>query len=119
MVRVLGGPGDPATRLENRIGEPAANPYLYMASQVLAGLDGIDAPPRSRPVGRCALRDQGRAAAEDAWPRRWPRCASDAFFRERLGADFVDYFLTIKDAEIARFQAEVTDWEQREYFEMF
>src|SRR6185437_6056849 len=42
MIRVLGGPDDPATRLENRIGEPAANPYLYMASQILAGLDGID-----------------------------------------------------------------------------
>ena len=28
MIRVLGGAGNPATRLENRIGEPAANPYL-------------------------------------------------------------------------------------------
>ena len=42
MVRVLGGAGDAATRLENRVGEPAANPYLYMASQVLAGLDGME-----------------------------------------------------------------------------
>ena len=42
MIRVLGGAGDPATRLENRIGEPAANPYLYMASQILSGLDGVD-----------------------------------------------------------------------------
>jgi glutamine synthetase len=38
MIRALGAPGDPATRLENRVGEPAANPYLYMTSQVLAGL---------------------------------------------------------------------------------
>ena len=42
MVRVLGGPGDPATRLENRAGEPGANPYLAMAAQIAAGLDGID-----------------------------------------------------------------------------
>ena len=35
MVRVLGGPGDPATQLENRVGEPAANPYLYMARQIV------------------------------------------------------------------------------------
>src|SRR5262249_5033261 len=42
MIRVLGGANDPATRLENRIGEPAANPYLYMASQILSGLDGVD-----------------------------------------------------------------------------
>ena len=42
MIRVLGGPGDPATRLENRVGEPAANPYLYMASQIVTGLDGME-----------------------------------------------------------------------------
>ena len=41
MVRVFGQPGDPATHLENRVGEPAANPYLYIASQIYAGLDGI------------------------------------------------------------------------------
>ena len=47
MIRVLGGTGDPATRLENRTGEPAANPYLYILSQVVAGLAGIEAglPP--------------------------------------------------------------------------
>ncbi|MCD6044318.1 MAG: putative glutamine synthetase (glnA4-like), partial [Burkholderiales bacterium] len=38
LVRVVGGPGDPGTRLENRIGEPAANPYLYLASQIYSGL---------------------------------------------------------------------------------
>ena len=42
MIRALGGANDAATRLENRIGEPAANPYLYMASQILSGLDGVD-----------------------------------------------------------------------------
>src|SRR3954454_5567789 len=41
MVRVVGQPGDASTHLENRVGEPAANPYLYMASQIYAGLDGI------------------------------------------------------------------------------
>ena len=43
----------------------------------------------------------------------------DPFFREALGADFVDYYVHIKNAEIERFQAEVSEWEQREYFEMF
>src|SRR5207253_3252760 len=41
MVRVLGGRGDAATRLENRVGEPAANPYLYLAAQIVSGRDGI------------------------------------------------------------------------------
>ena len=55
MIRMLGGPGDPATRLENRIGEPAANPYLYMASQILSRSRRRRPQARSRSVRRYAL----------------------------------------------------------------
>ena len=34
LVRVQGGPGDSGTHLENRLGEPAANPYLYLAADI-------------------------------------------------------------------------------------
>ena len=50
----------------------------------------------------------------------------NACFRSAFGDDFVDYFIRIKDAEIARFRteekqdtAEVTRWEQKEYFDLF
>ena len=43
----------------------------------------------------------------------------DPFFRDAFGAEFVDYYARLKTTEIERFQAEVTDWEQREYFELF
>jgi glutamine synthetase len=118
MVRVLGIAGDLATRLENRIGEPAANPYLYMASQILAGLDGVDhaldpGPSADAPYEtKAALLPKTLRQAVDA-------LKDDAFFREALGANFVDYYVHIKNAEIERFQAEVSEWEQREYFEMF
>ena len=39
--RVQGAPGDTSSHIENRMGEPAANPYLYMAANIAAGLDGI------------------------------------------------------------------------------
>jgi glutamine synthetase len=118
MLRVLGGVGQNASRIENRVGEPTANPYLYLASQLFAGLDGIerrldpgpsaDAPyetpaeplPRSLGEALQALRD-------------------DEFLTEHLGTAFVNYFCTMKNAEIERFNLEVTDWEHREYFEMF
>jgi glutamine synthetase len=118
MVRVLGTTGDPATRLENRIGEPAANPYLYMASQILAGLDGVDrkldpGPSADTPYEtKAALLPKSLQEAVSA-------LRDDTFFRDALGANFVDYYIHIKNAEIERFQAEVSDWEQREYFEMF
>jgi glutamine synthetase len=118
MVRVLGGPNDPTTRLENRIGEPAANPYLYMASQILSGLDGVD---RALDPGPSA--DKPYDTKAPALPKTLREAVDalkdDRFLREALGANFVDYYVHIKNAEIERFQAEVSDWEHREYFEMF
>ena len=43
----------------------------------------------------------------------------DACLAAGFGQDFVDYFLQLKQGELARYQTEVTDWEQREYFELF
>ena len=64
MVRVVGRPGDPATHLENRMGEPAANPYLYMASQIACGLDGIANGADPGAPCRGALQ-RGRAAVAE------------------------------------------------------
>ena len=118
MVRAIGGRDDPATRLENRVGEPTANPYIYMASQILSGLDGVsrdldpgpgaDAPYETR-ADRLPTTIEEAIATLDA----------SAFFRAGLGDAFVDYLLTIKRAELARFNAEVSEWEQREYFDLF
>jgi glutamine synthetase len=118
MIRVLGGTNDPATRLENRIGEPTANPYLYMASQILSGLDGVD---NKLDPGLSA--DTPYETTADPLPKSLREAVfalkDDPFFRKALGETFVDYYVHIKNAEIERFQAEVSDWEQREYFEMF
>ena len=118
MIRVVGGPGDPGTRLENRVGEPAANPYLYMASQIVAGLDGVEngldpGEPTDEPYGAKAT-PLPRSLMEALAALR-----EDAFFREKLGGLFIDYIITLKEFEIGRFLSEVTDWEHREYFEIF
>ena len=117
MVRVLGRPGDPASRIENRAGEPGANPYLAMAAQIAAGLDGVDraldpGPPSTAPY-------EGSASL---LPRSLPEALAaleaDACLRAAFGPAFIDYFLRLKQAEIDRFQLEVTEWEQSEYFEL-
>jgi glutamine synthetase len=118
MIRVLGGADDPATRLENRIGEPAANPYLYMASQILSGLDGVDRGLDPGPSADTPYETQA-ALLPKTLQEAVAVLKDDPFFREAFGAGFVDYYVHIKNAEIERFQAEVSEWEQREYFEMF
>ena len=117
MLRVLGR-GAAASRVENRVGEPAANPYLYFASQILSGTDGL---LRKLDPGPSA--DAPYETAAPALPRSLREALAalreDACMAAGLGSDFVAYFCRLKEAELARFDAEVTDWEQREYFEMF
>lgn len=117
MLRVVGAPGDPATRIENRIGEPAANPYLYMAAQIHAGLDGLDR--RLEPPAAC---DNPYAPDLPALPATLA-ASLDALLADRalndgFGASFLHYFNRIKRSEIARHDAaeDKTDFERREYF---
>jgi glutamine synthetase len=118
MLRVLGHCGDAATRIENRIGEPAANPYLYIASQIHSGLDGLAARPNLRPSA-----DTPYEAKADLLPRTLDEALEalrkDKALRAGFGDTFVDYYCRIKEAEIARFNLEVSDWEHREYFDLF
>jgi glutamine synthetase len=120
-----GEPSDAATRIENRLGEPAANPYLYIASQIHAGLDGI-ARELVPPV---AERAPYGSELNDALPTSLATAidalATNEAFRDGFGKDFVSYFAHIKRHEIARFDTcqndaeQGRDWQQREYFSLF
>src|SRR4030081_954609 len=118
MIRVLGGAGDPATRLENRIGEPAANPYLYMASQILSGLDGVDRGLDPGPSADTPYETQA-ALLPTTLREAVLALKDDPFFRDALGAECVDYYVHIKNAEIGQCQPEGSRWQRDEYFEMF
>ncbi len=118
MVRALGGAGDPGSRIENRVGEPAANPYLYLASQIHSGLDGIERSLEPPPPDDSPYASDAPRLPESLMEALAALRASD-LFRSAMGDEFVDYILTIKQAEVSRFLSEVTDWEQREYFEIF
>ncbi len=118
LLRVVGAPGFSGTRIENRIGEPAANPYLYFASQIHAGRDGIASrlplpPSADTPYeAKAELLPHTLSEALEALRR-------DGVLRQGLGEAFVDYYCRIKEAEIARFNLEVSEWEHREYFDLF
>ncbi len=130
LIRVQGAPGDSNSHVENRMGEPAANPYLYMAANIAAGLDGmrrkLDPPPpvEADPyVTDSPLLPTSLADAVGALDK-------DVFFRTAFGDTLVDYLLQMKRAELARYDAaiaespppegqDVSDWEMREYFEFY
>ncbi|HEX4755286.1 MAG TPA: glutamine synthetase family protein [Candidatus Dormibacteraeota bacterium] len=130
MVRVQGGAGDSGTHVENRLGEPAANPYLYMAANIAAGLAGINRraepppPVTSDPYAEEAEPLPSSLAAAIA------ALESDTVFRSAFGDAFVDFYLMMKRAENARYESAVaenpppegsivSEWEMREYFEVY
>ena len=128
MVRVIGGANDPGTRMENRMGEPAANPYLYIASQIVSGLDGVE---RNLKPGRHD--DEPYAADRPLLPTSLDQAldalGASGLYRRQFGHVFIDYYLRLKRNELGRYrkwvednrvsEAEPTQWEQDEYFDFF
>jgi glutamine synthetase len=117
MLRVVGSPGDAGTRIENRLGEPAASPHLYMASQIEAGLDGLQRGLRAPR----ATEDPYHPGAEripTSLATALDALAGDATLREGLGESFLAWYRQIKRQEALRFeQAEDReDFARREYF---
>jgi glutamine synthetase len=112
------------------MGEPSANPYLYIASQIVTGLDGVD-----------QNRDPGTPETDPYTSQRpmLPVTLSDAvalfeqepLFRDQFGKTFVDYYTRIKRTELQRYETYArengidrasdtpTQWEQDEYFDFF
>jgi glutamine synthetase len=121
MLRLIAPPDAPqATRIENRVGEPMANPYLYFASQIYAGLDGMArklvAPPACD-APYAATADKLPATLADALQA----LQADAALCSAFGQDFISYFSQIKRQEIARYESAVdpVDWQRREVFSRY
>ncbi|MGF1428706.1 glutamine synthetase [Kitasatospora sp. LaBMicrA B282] len=127
MLRVVGsGAG---ARIENRIGEPSANPYLNIAAQLFAGLQGLQGLERATAAGAPAAES---ATGEETVPQSL-REALEAFRAGRaaqlLGAPLAACLAKLKESEVRRYEAwalhtapapgQVTEWEQREYFANF
>jgi len=115
MVRIPPERGA-AARMEVRLGDATANPYLAMAAvgaAVCLGIaDKVEPPGKLEGYGY----DPGRS---EALPMRLgdalDALAADQELTGLLGDYFVTSFLAYKRNEIERFERFVTDWEFREY----
>jgi glutamine synthetase len=117
-LRVIGVGEASALRVEHR--QPAAdmNPYLAMAATLGAGLWGIE---HKLPLPLEAQGDAGSGGAG-----RLPRTLREAnaaleassAARDILGAQFVDHYTRTRDWEVRAYEAAVTDWELKRYFEI-
>jgi glutamine synthetase len=129
FIRVLGAGGEESTHIENRIGEPAANPYLYLAAQLGAGLDGIE---RGLTLGPAAGDPHETSIAALPGDLREALGAFDgsALYSRILGEPLTACLKALKGSELRRYEewlakadpvgaTEVTEWEHAEYFRVF
>ncbi|MGC0416259.1 glutamine synthetase family protein [Embleya sp. AB8] len=103
-------------RLEIRLGDASANPYLAVAGLLAAVRLGL----RDRAAPPAPLEGYGYDSTKAPILPATLSEALDAFeadkaLTELLGAEFTDTFVTYKRDEVARFHRHVTDWEFTEY----
>ena len=112
MVRIPDG-----QRLELRLPDGAAHPYLLQAAVLAAGLDGVqrqlDPGPRRDndnyaaplPPGSCTRLPASLGEALDAF-------AADAVLREALGESFCQAYERLRRRQWNAHRSEVTSWER-------
>ncbi len=108
-----------ATRVEFRVGDGAANPYLVVAGALFAGLDGIKRklePPA--PIEGLIYEHpdlESMTPLPDTFEGALAALEADEYITNAMGTELVRIFRVNKDAELARARSWVTDWEFREY----
>ncbi len=118
LVRVPSERGS-ATRLEIRLGDGTANPYLAYAAALAAGLDGIrrelEPPDPLEGMIYELPEDQLGRLLPTSFAEALADLRGDTVLVEAMGGKLVDAFEAIKTSELERFRAWVTDWEFAEY----
>lgn len=122
MIRIP-APG----RIENRLGDGAANPYLAATVLLAAGLDGIEnqIDPGEQNV------DNLYEVSENELQRRGihslPSTLSDAadaleaddVIKNALGIEYADYYIQVKRDEWCDYHLSVSQWETEKYIEVY
>jgi glutamine synthetase len=107
------------TRIEIRVADGAANPYLAIAAVLSAGAHGVREglrPPS--PVDGDAYQADRRVIGRPlpvSLDAALEALASDEVLCHALGPEIVETFLAVKRFEVERHRAWVSDWEIAEY----
>ena len=105
-----------ATRVEVRVGDGSANPYLAIAATLFAGLRGItEELELPDPTEGDAYTQEQDNALPASLTEALDALEADAYLRDALGAPIVDTFLAMKRFEAERHRQWVSDWERDEY----
>jgi glutamine synthetase len=126
LVRVPERRG-PSTRIEVRMPDPSANPYLALGAMLKAGLDGIKneidpGPPVNKNIYTMSQRERRRLKIDEL-PGDL-REAVDALEKDKVIQDaftphILNHFMEAKRAEWHDYIAQVHEWELSRYLSVY
>ena len=113
------------TRLEMRSADPTANPYLLLAADLTAGLDGIKRQKMPMPPVTANIFDMSDAEREKLDLEPLPSTLhnaikafeADKLMEEALGKHLTQSFISSKNLEWSQYSQSVSDWERQRYME--
>jgi len=126
LIRIPAKRG-PSTRLELRSPDPSCNPYLALAVQLKAGLDGIKnklTPPAAVDLNIFAMDEQQRKemgiySLPGDLREALIELSHDEVIKEALGDHIYHRFLAAKMKEYDSFRIAVHKWEIERYLETY
>jgi len=126
LIRIPAKRG-PSTRIELRSPDPSCNPYLALAVQLKAGLDGIKrlmTPPPAVDLNIFAMDDQQRKELGiNSLPgdlnEALTELGKDSVIRDALGEHIYHRFVDAKMKEYDSFRIAVHQWEIDKYLEIY
>jgi glutamine synthetase len=116
-------PGGARRRIEVRSGDNTANPYLYLAVLLAAGVEGLrdnadPGPPAQGDLGHMTPQETaalGIAMLPRTAPQALDLVEADPLMRETLGPIVFPEWLKVKRTEIALYDTSVSPWERTAY----
>ena len=122
MIRIP-GPG----RIENRVADGAANPYLATAAMLAAGLDGIEKkidPGQPNSDNLYEMPEQELRRRNITFLPTTLQEAIDCFERDEvlhqaLGKEYAAYYVKVKREEWRQYHQSVSQWERDHYLKAY
>ncbi|UDM32625.1 type I glutamate--ammonia ligase [Lentilactobacillus laojiaonis] len=126
LIRIPSARGN-STRLELRSVDPAANPYLAIATVLEAGLDGLKnqtEPVESVDRNIYSMNESERNASNitnlpDTLHNALKDLANDAVMQKALGDRLFNGFIEAKNLEYDSYRTQVSEWERDQYLDKY
>lgn len=106
------------TRIELRIPDPTANPYLALAVCLMAGLKGME-EKQELPADIKKSVKSNRKGLPSSLMEAILELERDTFIQDVLGKELCKYYIDLKKAEWQDYTSQITEWEIAKYLDQY